>query len=237
MYTQEVADRICAGLAEGKSLRAVCEAPGMPAESTVRAWALDDVEGFAAQYARAREIGYERLADELLEIADTPKPGIKTKTDGKGEVETSDGDMIEHRRLQVDARKWMLAKMLPKKYGDRQVIAGDPDAPWPVRRGGWILRVYEHSLGLAFVLLFLVSWIGHALGGLADYAADQAAHHQPPPTLTEYLTSARFWFESFQNWQSEFLAIASMVWLAVYLRQRWSPESKPVHAPHGETGR
>ena len=56
-------------------------------------------------------------------------------------------------------------------------------------------------------------------------------------TLTDYLTSARFWFESFQNWQSEFLAIASMVWLAVYLRQRWSPESKPVHAPHDETGR
>ena len=129
MYTQEVADRICAGLAEGKSLRAVCAEPGMPSESTVRAWALDDVEGFAAQYARAREIGYERLADELLEIADTPKPGIKTKTNEKGEVETSEGDMIEHRRLQVDARKWMLAKMLPKKYGDRQVIAGDPDAP------------------------------------------------------------------------------------------------------------
>jgi hypothetical protein len=63
------------------------------------------------------------------------------------------------------------------------------------------------------------------------------AHQQPPPGLTDYLTSARFWFESFQNWQSEFLAIASMVWLAVYLRQRWSPESKPVHAPHSETGR
>jgi uncharacterized protein DUF6766 len=52
----------------------------------------------------------------------------------------------------------------------------------------------------------------------------------------DYLMSARFWFESFQNWQSEFLAIASMVWLSVYLRQRWSPESKPVHAPHTETG-
>ena len=57
------------------------------------------------------------------------------------------------------------------------------------------------------------------------------------PVFTDYLTSSRFWFESFQNWQSEFLAIASMVWLAVYLRQRWSPESKPVHAPHAETGR
>ena len=119
---------------------------------------------------------------------------------------------------------------------DPRDFAGNPDAPWPVRRGGWILRVYEHSLGLAFVLLFLIAWVGHALGGFAEYAADQVTHQQPRPALTDYLTSARFWFESFQNWQSEFLAIASMVWLAVYLRQRWSPESKPVHAPHDETG-
>jgi hypothetical protein len=120
---------------------------------------------------------------------------------------------------------------------DPRDFADDSDAPWPVRRGGWILRLYEHSLGLAFILLFLISWTGHALGGFAEYAADQAAHHQPSPRLTDYLTSARFWFESFQNWQSEFLAIASMVWLGVYLRQRWSPESKPVHAPHSDTGR
>jgi len=120
---------------------------------------------------------------------------------------------------------------------DPRDFADDPDAPWPVRRGGWVLRLYEHSLGLAFVLLFLIAWVGHALGGFAAFAADQATHHQPRPGLTDYLTSAKFWFESFQNWQSEFLAIASMVWLAVYLRQRWSPESKPVHAPHAETGR
>jgi Domain of unknown function (DUF6766) len=120
---------------------------------------------------------------------------------------------------------------------DPREFAADPDAPWPVRRGGWVLGLYEHSLGLAFILLFLTSWIGHALGGFAEYAEEQAAHQQPPPGLTDYLTSARFWFESFQNWQSEFLAIASMVWLAVYLRQRWSPESKPVHAAHSDTGR
>jgi Domain of unknown function (DUF6766) len=120
---------------------------------------------------------------------------------------------------------------------DPRDFASDPEAPWPVRHGGWVLRLYEHSLGLAFVLLFLVSWIGHALGGYAEYAADEALHGQPHPALHDYLTSSRFWFESFQNWQSEFLAIALMVWLAVYLRQRWSPESKPVHAPHAETGR
>jgi hypothetical protein len=120
---------------------------------------------------------------------------------------------------------------------DPRYFASDPAAPWPVRRGGWILRIYEHSLGLAFLLLFLIAWAGHALGGFAAYAADEAAHQRPRPVLADYVASPRFWFESFQNWQSEFLAIASMVWLAVYLRQRWSPESKPVHAPHDETGR
>jgi hypothetical protein len=120
---------------------------------------------------------------------------------------------------------------------DPRDFASHPGAPWPVRRGGWVLRVYEHSLGLAFVLMFLVSFAGHALGGWADYAADQVSHHEPPPSLIDYLDSSRFWFESFQNWQSEFLSIAMMVWLAVYLRQRYSPESKPVHAPHDETGR
>jgi hypothetical protein len=120
---------------------------------------------------------------------------------------------------------------------DPRDFANVPDAPWPVRRGGWILRLYQHSLGLAFVLLFLLSWTGHALGGFSEYAADQALHQEPRPAFADYLGSSRFWFGSFQNWQSEFLAIASMVWLAVYLRQRWSPESKPVHAPHADTGR
>ena len=73
--------------------------------------------------------------------------------------------------------------------------------------------------------------------GLRDYADDQVPHGQPAADVPEYMASPRFWFESFQNWQSEFLSLAAMVWLAVYLRQRYSPESKPVHAPHSETGR
>lgn len=121
---------------------------------------------------------------------------------------------------------------------DARDFADRPDVPWPVRRGGWVLRLYEHSLGLAFILLFMASWIGHLVGGFADYTHDQAMHGSGLPTsLLSYLQSSRFWFESFQNWQSEFLSIAAMVWLAVYLRQRWSPESKPVHAPHHEGGR
>jgi hypothetical protein len=120
---------------------------------------------------------------------------------------------------------------------DPRAFAQSPNAPWPVRRGGWVLRLYEHSLGIAFVLLFLFSWVGHAAGGFAEYADDQAAHGQALAGFGEYLVSPRFWFESFQNWQSEFLSIAAMVWLSVYLRQRWSPESKPVYAAHDDTGR
>ena len=117
----------------------------------------------------------------------------------------------------------------PRDFADR------PDAPWPVKRGGWVLRLYETSLGLAFVVLFLISWVGHAVGGFVEFADDQARHGHPAPGAIDFLTSSRFWFESFQNWQSEFLAIAAMVYLSVYLRQRRSPESKPVHAPHDDS--
>jgi hypothetical protein len=109
-----------------------------------------------------------------------------------------------------------------------------PNVPWPVRRGGLVLLLYEHSLGLTFVVLFLGSWVGHALGGYAEYGHDERAHGRDAGPLSAYVTSSRFWFESFQNWQSEFLAIAAMVWLSVYLRQRGSPESKPVHTAHDE---
>lgn len=115
-FTQEIASRICAELAEGKSLRAVCREDGMPSEATVRAWALDDVEGFAAHYTRAREIGYERLADEILEISDDGTND--TYQDDDGNVRT-DQDVIARSRLRVDSRKWMLAKMLPKRYGEK----------------------------------------------------------------------------------------------------------------------
>jgi hypothetical protein len=120
---------------------------------------------------------------------------------------------------------------------DPRAFADRPDVPWPVRRGGWVLRVYEYSLGGALFLLFLGSFVGHAVGGWARHDADQALHGEPAVTLLGYVASSRFWFESLQNWQSEFLSVGAMVWLAVYLRQRGSPESKPVHAPHAETGR
>ena len=112
-----------------------------------------------------------------------------------------------------------------------------PDAPWPVRRGGAWLRVYEHSLSLAFLLLFLISIAVHAASGAREYNADQMAHGQAAAlTAFQYAGTARFWFESLQNWQSEFLSIAAVVVFSIFLRQRGSPESKPVDAPHEQTG-
>jgi hypothetical protein len=130
-----------------------------------------------------------------------------------------------------------------KKIGALEAVDRDPrlsrdkkDAPWPVRRGGWILKVYEHSLALAFVLLFLVSFVLHAVGGASAYNVAQAEHGGEALSTFGYLATPQFWFESFQNWQSEFLSLIGMVVLSVFLRQRGSPESKPVDAPHFETG-
>jgi len=113
-----------------------------------------------------------------------------------------------------------------------------PDAPWPVRRGGLVLKLYSHSLSIAFLLLFIASFALHAVSGAREYSAEQQEHGLGPPVSTlAYLGTAQLWFESFQNWQSEFLAIAAVVVLSIFLRQRGSPESKPVDAPHGDTGR
>ena len=111
---------------------------------------------------------------------------------------------------------------------------GDPDAPWPVRRGGFVLWLYSHSLSIAFAILFLFSFAVHAWGGAREYSQDQLAHGEGGTTMLQYIATTRFWFESFQNWQSEFLSLAAMVYLAVYLREKGSAESKPVASPHGE---
>jgi hypothetical protein len=111
------------------------------------------------------------------------------------------------------------------------------DAPWPVKKGGFILQVYKHSLALAFVLLFMVSFVLHFIGSRGSYNVEQMAMHKPVETIGEYLLNKRFWFESFQNWQSEFMSVAAIVFLSIYLRQQGSPESKPVDAPHSETGK
>ena len=120
---------------------------------------------------------------------------------------------------------------------DPRLVRDKRDTPWPVRRGGWVLWLYERSLFLAFFALFLASFLLHGLGGHAEYNEEQQAHGAALVSLGSYMTSSRFWFESLQNWQSEFLAIGCMVIFTIFLRQRGSPESKPVDAAHSETGK
>jgi hypothetical protein len=118
-------------------------------------------------------------------------------------------------------------------YGEDQRRA---DAPWPVRRGGLALKIYENSLGIALLAIFVFSFALHVIGGAEAYSQEQVEHGEAPVSPLQYLGTSRMWFESFQNWQSEFLAIGAMVVLSIYLRQRGSPESKPVAAPHAKTG-
>jgi len=110
------------------------------------------------------------------------------------------------------------------------------DAPWPVKKGGWVLTIYKHSLTIALLLLFITSFIFHFYGSLKDENEQMMLKGMPLQTPGQYLGDSRFWFESFQNWQSEFLSIFAIIVLSIYLRQKGSPQSKPVGAPHSETG-
>ena len=110
-YSVEAAEEICARLAEGESLRAICREDHLPSESTVRQWALEDREGFSARYTQARDIGLDCLADEVLEIAD------------------GGSDDVARDRLRFDARRWHLSKLAPKRYGEKVEVAGDQERP------------------------------------------------------------------------------------------------------------
>ncbi len=120
---------------------------------------------------------------------------------------------------------------------DPDAHRNDPKAPSPVRRGGWRLMLYKNSLTLAFLVLFLISFFGHAAAGARKFNDEESEHPGGKHvTAIGYLAQPQFWYESFQNWQSEFLAVLAIVMLSIWLRQWGSPESKPVHAAHDETG-
>lgn len=113
----------------------------------------------------------------------------------------------------------------------------DPDKPKePIdkRKHGW---AYRNSLFLAFSLLFSASFAVHAIGGLTEFNLERSERGEPPMKLTEFLGDAEFWFQSLQNWQSEFLAVLSIVVLTIFLRQQRSPESKSLDSPHSKTGK
>ncbi len=112
----------------------------------------------------------------------------------------------------------------------------DDDSPAWARIGGWRTAVFARSLGLLMGALFLLTWTASSIAGWAAYNSDQLGNRQDPVSYLGYLGAPDFWNRSFQNWQSEMLAVGSMAVFSVYLRQRGSPESKPVGAPHAVTG-
>ena len=142
-YNREQADKILDRIKAGEGLIAICRDSGMPALSSVYKWRELDYEGFGERLKAARVVGLEALEDQIRDLTDQQKAAKKTKTkalkgakpdgtpeDGDGtvlEVETTEGDAIEHRKLQIDTRKWLLSKLKPTPYGDKQTVVHQID--------------------------------------------------------------------------------------------------------------
>jgi hypothetical protein len=189
--------------------------------------------------------GYHEYNEEITELGGTPPdlPGYLTS----GHFMESTFENWESEFLQMGMYVLLTISLRQLGSSESKGIEGeeevdrepDPkkaDAPWPVKRGGWILAIYKNSLSIAFGILFIVSFVLHAIGSLKYYNNEQILKGEEPVAMSEFLSQSRFWFESFQNWQSEFIAVLSIVVLSIFLRQKGSPESKPVDAPDSETG-
>jgi len=148
--------------------------------------------------------------------------------------------------LYIFGTVWLIQKGSPesKKPGDagagsdEEQLVGEhakPASPKWARASGLKRHVYQNSLILLMTAIFFGTWFADSACGWSSYDSDQITHKQPKVSYVEYLGTADFWESSLQNWQSEFLAIGSMAIFSVFLRQRGSPESKPVGAPHDET--
>ncbi|MDR7276837.1 DUF6766 family protein [Catenuloplanes atrovinosus] len=146
--------------------------------------------------------------------------------------------------LFITATVWLVQRGSPEskqldkagRESDEEQKVDEPDAPSWARAGGLRRAVYSHSLSLTMGSIFLLSWLGQSVAGVVAYNSEQLRSREDPVTWAGYLITPEFWNRTFQNWQSELLAVLSMVVLAVYLRERGSPESKPVGSPHTATG-
>lgn len=127
LYSEDVAVEICSRLAEGEGLRSICRTDGMPSPSTVIGWVLEDREGFSERYAKAKDIATHLLAEEIVEIADDSSRDELPIYDDSGEEIGSkpNTEFINRSRLRVDTRKWVLSKLMAKKYGDKIDVTSD----------------------------------------------------------------------------------------------------------------
>ena len=131
-FSQETADIICERIADGESLRSICGDEDMPAKSTVFKW-LAQKDGFADQYARAREAQADSIFDDILDIADDARNDWMERQGDEGPGYQLNGEHVQRTRLRIDARKWMAGKLRPKKYGDKLELSGDQDAPLNIK--------------------------------------------------------------------------------------------------------
>jgi hypothetical protein len=149
--------------------------------------------------------------------------------------------------LYIFATVWLVQKGSPESKelnepgleSDKEQLVGEysnAKSPKWARVSGWRRAVYSNSLGMTMGLIFLLSWLVQSIAGNSNYNQEQIQNFQQPVSWPEYVASPEFWNRTLQNWQSEFLAVGSMVVLSIYLRQRGSPESKPVGCAHDDTG-
>jgi hypothetical protein len=149
--------------------------------------------------------------------------------------------------LYIFATIWLVQKGSPESKelnepgleSDKEQLVGEfsnAKSPKWARVSGWRRTLYSNSLGLTMGLIFVLSWLVQSISGNSNYNQEQIQKFQQPVSWTEYIASPEFWNRTLQNWQSEFLAVGSMVVLSIYLRQRGSPESKPVGSAHDDTG-
>jgi hypothetical protein len=191
------------------------------------------------------EIAHARLLSEQPETLSFWRY-LVTSDFGQAVMENWQSEYLQF-TLFIGATVWFVQKGSPEskkldevgRQSDAEQKVGEhatADSPKWARARGFKLFLYENSLLIVMGTIWLASWFAHSVTGWSAYNASQIEHEDQPLSWVQYLGSADFWETTLQNWQSEFLAVGSMAVLAIYLRQRGSPESKPVGTPHDATG-
>jgi hypothetical protein len=204
---------------------------------------------FVVSLAGQSYAGWHQLNAELVAEHLDPLSWGRYVTSSDFAVDVAENWQSEFLQFLVylTATVWLLQKGSPEsKELDKAGLESDKDqkigrhaladSPAWAKAGGWRTRVYSSSLAIAMGTIFLGSWAVQSVAGWATFNEDRLQQLQDPISWTAYLGNADFWARTLQNWQSEFLAVGTMAVLAIYLRQRGSPESKPVGQPHGSTG-